>query len=178
MKLPFFTVGHSTRSIGEFVELLEAAGVAFLVDVRRLPGSRSYPQFNADALAEVLAQVGIGYRHLTALGGRRRRDRDVPPELNGFWQNRSFHNYADYALSGEFQTGLDELLALGRVQRCAIMCSEAVWWRCHRRIVADWLLARGEAVFHLMGEERIEPAHLNAGAVVRPDMSVVYPAGA
>ena len=100
----------------------------------------------------------------------------VPPEVNGFWTNKSFHNYADYALSESFQRGLANLLDTGATRRCAIMCAEAVWWRCHRRIIADALIARGRTVFHIMSRGRTETARLTPGAVVEPDGTVVYPA--
>ena len=100
----------------------------------------------------------------------------MPPELNGLWRNASFHNYADYALSGDFQAGLRRLLDEAREARCAILCAEAVWWRCHRRIIADWLIAAGRQVIHLLGPGHDEPARLTPGAVVRPDGTVVYPA--
>jgi uncharacterized protein (DUF488 family) len=112
---------------------------------------------------------------LTELGGRRPRARDIPPEVNGLWENQSFHNYADYALSDEFASGLARLLGLAAERRCAIMCSEAVWWRCHRRIIADHALVRGWPVFHLMGADRIVPASLTPGAQPR-DGLVFYPA--
>jgi uncharacterized protein (DUF488 family) len=174
--LPFFTIGHSTRSREEFVDLLRAADVGLVVDIRTIPKSRTNPQFNKDVLPSALAPLQIGYEHLAALGGRRGKAKDMPSDLNGFWTNDSFHNYADYALSSAFHAGLDHLIELGRAQKCAMMCSEAVWWRCHRRIVADHLIARGEIVLHLMGRDRIEPASLTPGAVVRSDGSVVYPA--
>jgi uncharacterized protein (DUF488 family) len=98
----------------------------------------------------------------------------VPPEVNGFWQNQSFHNYADYALSEQFAAGLDDLLGISSTRRCAIMCAEAVWWRCHRRIIADYLLIRGRTVFHLMGNDRVEPAHLTPAAKVRHRL-IIYP---
>ncbi len=176
MKLPFFTIGHSNRSLETFVELLSGPQVERVVDIRKIPMSRANPQFNKDALAEALAAVQISYEHIAALGGLRGRARTVPPDINGFWTNKSFHNYADYALSAEFHHGLKKLLDDGRERRCAIMCSEAVWWRCHRRIITDYLIARGEKVFHIMGQDRPEPAHLSQGAVVRPDDVVVYPA--
>jgi uncharacterized protein (DUF488 family) len=173
---PFFTVGHSTRSLEAFIALLCAAGIRAVADIRKFPKSRTNPQFDKDALPGSLDAVQIAYEHVAALGGRRGKAKTPPVGLNGFWENPSFRNYADYALSAEFRAGLDHLIELGRARRCAIMCSEAVWWRCHRRIVADHLMARGEAVFHLMGQDRIEPARLTAGAVVRPDGTVVYPA--
>lgn len=176
MNLPFFTIGHSTRSIEELVELLQAAEVNLVADVRTVPKSRTNPQFNKTALPDALAQYQIGYEHIAALGGLRGKSRDHS-ELNGFWQNQSFRNYADYALSAEFRAGLDYLIASGRSRHCAVMCSEAVWWRCHRRIIADYLIACGEMVFHLMGRDRIEPARISNGAVVRSDRTIVYPAG-
>ncbi len=175
MTLPFFTIGHSNRSLEGFVELLREPQVDRVVDVRKFPRSRSNPQFNEDTLPEALAACGISYEHLAALGGRRGKGRNLPQDVNGFWTHESFRNYADYALTAEFQTGFQRLLDEGRTRRCAIMCSEAVWWRCHRRIVADYLIANGEAVFHIMGRGRLEPARLTPGAVVQLDGRVVYP---
>jgi uncharacterized protein (DUF488 family) len=174
--LPFFTVGHSNRSLDDFLALLAPSAVARLVDIRTVPRSRANPQFDGATLPPALAGAGIAYEHAAALGGLRGRSRDVPPEVNGFWTNESFHNYADHALSAEFRAALDALIATGRRERCAVMCSEAVWWRCHRRIVADHLIARGETVLHLMQPGRADPATFTPGAVVRPDRSVVYPA--
>lgn len=175
MTQPFFTIGHSTRAVDEFVELLRAGEVRMVVDIRSVPKSRTNPQYNPESLAEALAEYQIGHIRIPALGGLRKREREVDPELNGWWENRSFHNYADYALSDQFAGGLAELVELGREQRLAMMCAESVWWRCHRRIVADYLLARGEAVFHLMGKDRVEEARLSTGA--RPDGGrVLYPA--
>lgn len=176
MTLPFFTVGHSNRSAEDFIALLREAEVSRLIDVRAFPRSRTNPAFNEDALPGTLAPHGVSYRHLAALGGRRRKSASVPPEVNAYWTHPSFHNYADYALTPAFRTGLDELIALGRKDRCAIMCSEAVWWRCHRRIVTDWLLAQGETVFHILGPRHVDAARLTEAAVLRADGSVVYPA--
>ena len=175
MKLPLFTIGHSNRSLEEFVELLRSAEIGFLADVRRIPRSRANPQFNQDVLGGSLAPFGISYEQMGVLGGRRAIVKSVSPDVNGLWRNLSFHNYADYALSAEFGGGLRHLLERGREQRCSIMCSEAVWWRCHRRIVADYLIASGETVFHIMGPGRFEPAQLTPGAVIRPDGKIVYP---
>lgn len=175
---PLFTVGHSDRSLEEFLGILRDAGVTAVVDVRRLPGSAKHPQYNADALAESLRQAGIEYRRITGLGGRRPVSRSIPPEVNGFWENRSFHNYADHALGDEFDAGLAELRTLSTRKTVAIMCAEAVWWRCHRRIIADHLLAREETVIHLLGPGRSGPAQLTTGAVVGADGSVTYPAPA
>ncbi|MDW6025999.1 DUF488 domain-containing protein [Mesorhizobium sp. BAC0120] len=176
MPYSFYTVGHSNRSLSGLVEILQAAGIEVVVDVRRMPGSGAHPQFNGDVLCRSLAEFQIGYEYIAALGGRRGRAMEIPPELNAGWHNRSFHNYADYALSLEFRGGFERLIGLGRERPCVIMCSEAVWWRCHRRIIADYLLARGEQVIHLMDKNRTEPAVLTKGAVVRDDHSVIYPA--
>jgi uncharacterized protein (DUF488 family) len=176
MKLPFYTVGHSTRTVEELAALLQTAEVRLVVDIRTVPKSRTNPQFNADALPESLESYGIGYERIVELGGLRGKSKAISPDVNGFWENQSFHNYADYALSDNFHRGLDQLITLGRKQRCAVMCSEAVWWRCHRRIVADYLLARGETVFHLMGDDRIEEAHLTKGALLDSPNAVRYPA--
>ncbi|MET3822907.1 uncharacterized protein (DUF488 family) [Burkholderia sp. PvR073] len=175
MTHPFYTIGHSNRTLDAFVEMLDAVDIALLADIRKMTRSRSNPQFNEATLPDALAAVDIAYEHIAALGGLRGKSRGVPDEVNDFWTNRSFHRYADYALSPEFRTGLDQLIEQGHRQRCAIMCSEAVWWRCHRRIVSDYLIARGETVLHIMGRNRVEPARLTAGAVIRDDGAIVYP---
>lgn len=174
MSPPFHTIGHSTRTISAFVALLRVGGVEMVIDIRTVPRSRTNPQYNADALPLALAEFQVGHHRIAALGGLRKRVREVPPETNGWWDNRSFHNYADYALSPEFKTGLAELIMLGRARRTAIMCSEALWWRCHRRIVADHLIAAGETVFHLMDGLRAEPARLSAGAAIT-GQGLIYP---
>ncbi|KVE33888.1 DNA repair protein [Burkholderia vietnamiensis] len=175
MTLPFYTIGHSNRTLDELVAMLRAVDVTLLVDIRKMTRSRTNPQFNEATLPDALAAADIGYEHIAELGGLRGKSRDVPDALNGFWTNRSFHRYADYALSPEFRAGLARLIALGEQQRCALMCSEAVWWRCHRRIVSDYLLARGETVLHIMGLNRVEPARITAGATIRDDGAIVYP---
>lgn len=176
MAQPFFTIGHSNRSLQDFIALLQEARVGCLVDIRKLPGSRAQPQFNADCLSAALAGQDIAYLHLAALGGLRGKTAGVPPERNGLWRNASFHRYADYAGTPEFRAGLEQLLALGQGGRCALMCAEVLWWRCHRRIVVDYLLARGETVFHIMGPGKLEPVRLTQGAVVGDDGVVSYPA--
>lgn len=175
MTQPVFTIGHSTRDLPTFTTLLHAVEVTLLVDIRTVPRSRTNPQYNKDTLPESLARDQIGYRHLASLGGLRGRSKDIPDATNGFWQNESFHHYADYTLTAAFRTGLQELMALASEQRCAIMCSETVWWRCHRRIVADNLLAHGIPVFHILDADHVNPATLTRGAVVRDDATVVYP---
>lgn len=174
MKRPFFTIGHSNRSTDAFVELLKRSDIELIADVRKMPMSRSNPQFNVSALPAALAPFGIAYEHIAALGGLRGKTKTAPAEQNAFWENKSFHNYADYALTEPFHLGMRHLLAKGAAQRCAIMCSEALWWRCHRRIIADYLIAAGESVFHILND-RVEPARLTAGADVQPDGTIVYP---
>jgi uncharacterized protein (DUF488 family) len=176
MALPFFTIGHSTLTIPAFAEAVGRAQVGLVADIRTVPRSRTNPQFNADVLPDSLAGYQIGYAPIPALGGLRGRSKDVPPETDALWRNDSFHNYADYALGEDFRAGLEQLIALGRERRTAIMCAEAVWWRCHRRIVADHLIARGEEVFHIISG-RIEPARLTPGARVE-GARVTYPAAA
>jgi uncharacterized protein (DUF488 family) len=176
MPIDFFTIGHSTRSIEEFVALLRLVGVRFLVDVRTVPRSRRNPQFNREILPATLADFQIGYEHLAALGGLRGRKPDVSPVVNGFWQNQSFHNYADYAMTEQFRVGLDRLRYLGHQSPSAIMCAEAVWWQCHRRIIADYLMAAGEIVLHIMGAGRIERAEMTEGAKRESDGILTYPA--
>ena len=170
-----FTIGHSTRPIDAFVELLRDNGVQLVVDVRTVPKSRTNPHYNGDALAVSLATAGIGYTRIGALGGLRGKRRDVSPELNAFWENESFHNYADYAMTPAFRDGLSKLRALANDRRCAVMCAEAVWWRCHRRIVTDYLLHLGDDVFHIIGDGRVEPAKMTAAATPSADGALVYP---
>jgi len=170
-----FTIGHSTRSIDAFTSLLGESGVNLCVDVRSIPRSRTNPQFNIELLPDSLVAVGIGYRHLKALGGRRGRQGDGAPSLNALWRNAAFRNYADYAMTAPFRAGFDELLALARTQHCAIMCAEAVWWRCHRRIIADYLLAEGVPVAHIMAPNAIEPAQPTAGVERAQGGVLIYP---
>ena len=171
----FTSIGHSNRGLEEFVGMLTAARIELLVDVRSFPMSRSNPVFNIDQLPEKLAQAGILYRHMRTLGGRRKKQPGVDPDLNAMWRVQAFHNYADYALGEEFAAAFTQLLELGNEHRLAIMCSEALWWRCHRRIVVDYLLAAGHAVDHLMGAGQTDPATMTAGAKIVGG-KVLYPA--
>jgi len=170
-----FTVGHSNRSTAELLALLLQARVGLLVDVRAFPHSRANPQFDAEVLGASLRAAGIAYLHLAALGGRRRRDRHSPASPNTLWHHQAFRNYADYALTGAFRDGLQELTALAAGNTTAIMCSEAVWWRCHRRIITDYLLVAGLPVSHILGEKQIRAATLTPGAQPRADGSILYP---
>ncbi|WP_227356293.1 DUF488 domain-containing protein [Haladaptatus salinisoli] len=168
-----YTIGHSSRSIEEFISALRSYDVTLAVDIRRFPGSRRNPQFDADALAGALDEQGIEYRHLEALGGRRSSPLEDSP--NDAWENDSFRAYADYALTDEFQTALDEVVALAETSVPVIVCAEAVYWRCHRRIVADWLLARGCEVVDIYDADRADEHELTRFAEVT-DGRVTYPA--
>lgn len=171
------TIGHSTHPLDEFISLLQASSIECVVDVRRLPGSRAYPQYNADALQRSLADAGIEYWHLIALAGRRRAS-EIPKlddDDASFWTNPSFRRYAAYAGTKEFHAGLHVLEQRAQHQACAVMCAEAVWWRCHRRIISDYLLADGIHVLHIMGVGKVDDATLTKGACVI-DGQPVYPA--
>ncbi|HEX4332020.1 MAG TPA: DUF488 domain-containing protein [Usitatibacter sp.] len=172
---PLFTIGHSTHSIDEFVRMLEVNEVTRVIDVRAFPRSRTNPQYNEDMLPDSLRPRGIAYEHLASLGGKRPRSREVPEGTNSFWDNASFHNYADYAMAASFREGLNQVLERGAGERVTVMCAEAVWWRCHRRIIADYLLAAGREVWHIMGPEAIEPARITPAARPGPGGSLVYP---
>ncbi len=174
-RLPYFTIGNSTLTVDELAARLHAAGVTRLIDVRTIRRSRTNPQFNQDVLPQQLAARGIAYEAMADLGGRRGRQRAIAPEVNGFWDNASFHNYADWALQPPFRAALARLREQGQRQRCAIMCAESVWWRCHRRIITDHLLAAGETVRHIM-DVGIDEARLTPAAQVHADGTVSYPA--
>ena len=171
---PVFTIGHSNRPIPVFVEILLKASVQAVVDVRTVPRSRANPQFNFDVLPGELAPFGIAYERMPELGGLRSRSKTVGPEVNGFWKNQSFHNYADYARTDGFHEGLIKLIGLSAKTQTAIMCAEAVWWRCHRRIIADYLMLHRIPVVHLL-DGRADPAKMTSAAEER-DGRLVYPA--
>jgi hypothetical protein len=166
-----YTVGHSTRALQDFIALLQAHGVQTLVDVRTVPRSRHNPQFNRDALPQSLQSAGIGYRHMAALGGLRKPRAD---SINAGWRNLSFRGYADYMQTEGFASGLDELIALGGKEQLALMCAEAVPWRCHRSLIADALLARGIPVEEIADARRRTPHRLTPFAVVQ-GCTVHYP---
>ncbi len=176
MANPFFTIGHSTRPLVAFVDLLKGVDVRLVVDVRTVPRSRTNSQYNGDALPASLSAFQVGYEHMATLGGLRGRQRDVSPTTNGYWQNDSFHNYADYAMGEDFQAGFRQLRELGRATRCVTMCAEALWWRCHRRIISDYLIAAGETVFHILGPGRVEQARITDAAKLGPAGTLIYPA--
>jgi len=168
----FYSIGHSNRSEEEFIALLKENGIELLVDVRHIPRSRHNPHFNTERLAASLPQHGIAYLHMQDLGGHRKTTVISP---NKAWENESFRGYADYTATEQFRTALGELIALGNKQRLAYMCAEAVWWRCHRRLITDQLLARGFEVKHIMGPGQVTDATINPAAVVHPDCTITYP---
>ena len=165
------TVGHSTHSLEEFIHLLRAHGVTCVADVRTIPRSRHNPQFNQEALPKSLKKAAIGYVHLAALGGLRHASKTSP---NAGWRNASFRGFADYMQTPEFENGLEELLKLARRERLALMCAEAVPWRCHRSLIADALLARGIPTEHIMSQTARQPHKLAPFAKVR-GTHVTYP---
>lgn len=171
--LTIWTVGHSTRSLEEFIALLQAHGVEAVGDVRRFAGSRKYPHFNPAPLAEGLAAAGLRYVPLPALGGRRS---PRPASVNTVWRNASFRGYADFMETPAFEAGLDALLYLARESRTALMCAEAVWWRCHRALLADRLTADGHEVRHILSAARAE-AHSYTAAARLQDGRLSYSAG-
>lgn len=170
--LVILTIGHSTRPLEEFIALLQAHGATLLADVRTVPRSRRNPQFNRETLPTALAAAGIGYRHLAGLGGLRR---PRPDSENLAWENEGFRGFADYMGTPEFEAALGELLELARRKRVAIMCAEAVPWRCHRSLIADALVARGVAVEHILSPTRRQPHTLTRFARIESGR-VVYPA--
>ncbi|SRR5579871_6218611 len=173
-KLSLFTIGHSTHSLEEFLALLARHDIEALLDIRRFPGSRKFPQFNRDNLAPVLQKAGIEYHWLEALGGRRGRRPEGPSAVNLGLRNAGFRNYADYMLTPEFQAGLDRLLGVARRRRTALMCAEGLYWRCHRRLVSDCLTAQGITVQHILPDGKLRPHQLTNGAKAEKG-TVTYP---
>jgi uncharacterized protein (DUF488 family) len=157
-----FTVGHSTRSLDELVETLEAHAIQTLVDIRAFPMSRRLPQFNRESLEKSLPAAGIQYVWMKSLGGYRKQIREESPNIA--LRNASFRNYADYMLTAEFENAMTELIALAESSRTAYMCAERVYFRCHRMLVSDWLVARGHEVMHLDGIGPVKPHKLTAEA--------------
>jgi uncharacterized protein (DUF488 family) len=150
-----WTIGHSTRTIDEFISLLKGNEIELLVDVRAWPSSKRYPQFNKETLAESLTVHGIRYEHFPELGGKRKSN---PDSRNTVWRNASFRGYADYMETEQFQKGIERLLEVAaKAGPTAIMCAEAVWWRCHRSLIADYLKARGVEVQHILAATKVEP---------------------
>jgi uncharacterized protein (DUF488 family) len=167
-----FTIGHSNHPLDRFLELLAQHEVEALADIRRFPGSRKYPHFNQDNLAEASQEAGVEYCWIEALGGRRHKQTEG--SLNLGLRNESFRNYADYMFTEEFRQGVDALLKLACRKRTAYMCAEGLFWQCHRRLVSDFLVANGEKVQHIMPSGELRPHTFTSGAVVE-DGQVTYP---
>ena len=165
-----WTIGHSTRTIDEFTSLLEANGIKLLADVRAWPGSKRHPQFNKDALAESLTAHGICYEHFPELGGKRK---SKPDSRNTAWRNASFRGYADYMETEQFRKGIERLLEVAvEAGPTAIMCAEAVWWRCHRSLISDYLKASGVEVLNVLGTNKVEPhPYTSAARIVNGELS-------
>jgi uncharacterized protein (DUF488 family) len=168
------TIGHSNRPLDEFLRLLQANGATLVVDVRKMPGSRRNPQFGRDTFPQALQQAGIGYVHMPGLGGLRHRRPDSP---NTGWKNASFQGYADYMLTPEFESSLQELLKRAAEERVVLMCAEAVPWRCHRSLIADALVTRGVTVKHILGVSRTQLHTLRPWAHVQGTW-IIYPSAA
>ena len=168
-RLEVWTIGHSTRPIEELIAALRSFKIKILVDVRTYPSSRRYPQFNQQQLKAALAEAGIEYLHFPALGGRRNAR---PDSLNMAWRNKMFRGYADYMETDEFRSGMAELLEVAKSGRTAIMCAEAVWWRCHRSLISDYLKAKGAEVRHIMaaGKSEVHP-FTSAARIVNGELS-------
>jgi uncharacterized protein (DUF488 family) len=166
------TIGHSNHPLDRFLALLARHGIEALVDIRRFPGSRKHPHFNRDNLAAALPKSGVEYHWLEGLGGRRHKQRDESPNVG--LENKGFRNYADYMLTDDFRKGVEKLLEIARPKRTAIMCAEAVFWRCHRRLVSDFLVVNGVTVQHIMPSGELQPHELTNGAVIEGGR-VTYP---
>lgn len=177
-----YTIGHSSHSKEFFEKMLKETGIEMLADVRAFPGSRKWPQFSKDLFPVWLEEEGIVYEHFPKLGGRRRKSKDVESEVNAGWRNQSFHNYADYTLSEEFQQGIDELLEKASEQKVAYCCSERHPARCHRLLISNWLVANGHEVKHIIDGKKEsvelvdhELAVWGAPAIEKGDGRVLYP---
>lgn len=169
-KKQIWTIGHSTRSLEAFIEILQSFRIDMVVDIRTLPGSRKFPHFNKENLENSLSSAGISYRHLKTLGGRRK---PRPDSVNTGWENMSFRAYADYMGTAEFSEGIDQLTRYAQDQRVAYMCAEAVWWRCHRALVSDWLKHRGWEVIHIFSTTKSQ-VHPYTSVAKIDDGSLLY----
>jgi uncharacterized protein (DUF488 family) len=168
-----YTIGHSTRDFPDFLRLLESQGIRRIVDVRRYPASRRHPQYARATLEQALGAAGVAYTHEVDLGGRRQPRPDSP---HTGWRSLSFRGYADYMDTDAFQAALARLIALAGEAHTAVMCAEAVPWRCHRQLIADALLARGHDVLHILDMDRVDPHRLTPFARIESDGRVRYPA--
>jgi uncharacterized protein (DUF488 family) len=170
MIMQIWTIGHSTREIDKFISALEANGIKLIADVRLLPGSKRYPQFNRESLAKSLSEHGIGYEHFPELGGRRK---PKPDSRNTAWRNEAFRGYADHMEAEGFREGVNRLVDLAnKFGPSALMCAEAAWWRCHRALISDFLKARGIEVTHIIDAEKTQPhPYTSAARIVNGELS-------
>jgi uncharacterized protein (DUF488 family) len=168
-----YTIGHSTREIEEFIRLLKENNIELLIDVRRFPGSKRYPQFNEGNLQHSLNDIGINYRHMEVLGGR--RDKPKENSKNDGWKSNGFQAYADYINTTEVQETIDKLADLSRKKAFTLMCAEAVYWKCHRQLIADALIAREIPVKHILGAGQLDQHSLKDMAQILEDKRVIYP---
>lgn len=173
-KIKLFTIGHSTRSLDEFLSLLREFKIAVLIDIRRYPGSRRFPHFNRQSLEKTLPAGGIEYLWLEDLGGRRSGP-GIDESLNPGLRHPAFRNYADYMQTEQFRSVVMQLISIAPEKTAAIMCAEKLFWKCHRRLLSDYLVTQGILVEHIMESGRLQPHKLSAGAVVTPDLCVIYP---
>jgi uncharacterized protein (DUF488 family) len=168
-KPELWSIGHSTHASNSFIGMLQSFEIKLVADVRSFPGSKRYPQFNKEILAASLAEEGIEYQHFPELGGRRRAK---PDSLNMLWRDETFRGYADYMETGDFVAGIARLMEVAAARRTAIMCAEAVWWRCHRSLIADYLKAKGVEVAHIMASGKAEANPFTAAArIVNGELS-------
>ena len=164
-----FTIGHSTRTLEEFIDLLQKNEIELLIDVRSFPGSRKFPQFNKESLEKTLPAAGVEYQHVKELGGRRPVQKG---SQNTVWRNKAFQGYADYMETEDFRNGMERLIELAKLNRTAIMCSEAVWWRCHRSMISDHLKAGGIEVLHIMdGAKLVEHPFTSAARILNGELT-------
>lgn len=167
MEKLIYTIGHSTNTIEKFLAMLNSFHIQTLIDIRGLPGSRKFPQFDKENLEIVLPDNGIDYLHIKELGGRRKTNKD---SNNTRWHNLSFRNYADYMETADFENGIIQLQEIAIQKKTAYMCAEAVWWRCHRAMVSDYLKAKGWTVLHIMGIGKVEEHNYTSPAIVKGDL--------
>jgi len=176
-KIKLFTIGHSTRLWDEFLSLLHGFKIEAIIDIRRFPGSRKFPHFNRESLETALPSAGIEYIWLEELGGRR-SGADIDKSLNAGLKSPGFRYYADYMQTEQFRSAVNRLLSVAAIKRTAIMCAEKLFWKCHRRLLSDYLVARCVSVEHIMDSARLQPHKLSAGAVITENLQVIYPLSA